>query len=1173
MNKFTKAHNKMALATGETKTRTKLTKSKHGWLKIAMGITFASTSLFAVGHTTHAETQPSVQANVASTTTNNNDNKTVDAPKTNTIQDTADQATDASAVKDDAVKTTDANKANDSQTAPVKTDDNQVNTDAAKTVTSDSAADKIADAAKPAETNQSAASVQTDQSSQSVDSPAKTDAPVKTTDDSQDVAPVAQTTDPASKAAIQTTDAKADDSDKVSSDKQTSETKAAKVSDDVATDKAADNTKADDSQKSDVKATDTKADDSDKVSSDKQTAETKAAKASDDVATDKTADNTKADDSQKSDVKATDTKTDDSDKVSSDKQTVDDIKADDVATDKTADATKADDSQKSDDQSNDNADDNDEYQITDRLGDESDEDNSAAMASAQAALASLKSQSPFMVLVANNSNTAGMTPASGTYTLSGTQNVRDGAGTNYNITGQLNAGDSINYDGTKNADGYTWVHYQNYEGLDRWVAQIASANTSHQAFISSLSAGAIETWKKYGVLPSVSIAQAIVESAWGQSAPGNNLFGIKGSYQGQSTTQKTQEYLNGHYVTIYDQFRAYPSYTESILDHGSFLAVNSRYANLIGSRDYAQVCSMLQSDGYATSPTYASTLISVIRSNNLSQYDQNLDNPTQGANNPDNGSTNVVPANGTWTFSTDTNVRTAPSLSGSVVGMENTGTKITYDGLADNNGYTWMRFKDGSGAERYAAQIGANADVPATPAPETPTAPAANNNGGATTNNSGSYTLPNTQNVRNDASLNAGITGQLEPGYTVNYDGTKDADGYTWLHYNNYAGADRWVANMGSTAPAATPAPETPTAPVVNNNDGATTNNSGSYTLAGTQNVRDGASLNAGITGQLEPGYTVNYDGTKEADGYTWLHYTNYAGATRWVAQIGASTAAPAAPVATTNNSGSYTLAGDQNVRDGASLNAGVTGQLHAGDTVNYDGTKEADGYIWLHYTNYAGATRWVAQINATPAATPAPAATVNNQGGNYTLSGDQNVRSSANVGNNVTGQLHAGDTIAYDKTQQSDGYTWLHYNNYAGQDRWIAQMDSIPATTELAVSNGSVSQQALKIATSLAGTKYVYGGSNPQTGFDCSGLIYYAYQKAGKTLPRHAAGQYGATTRISKAQARPGDLVFFQDGSGIYHDGFYLGNDKMLDAQNRGVVYNDLLSYFSGSVYFGRVN
>ncbi|WP_338324063.1 glycoside hydrolase family 73 protein, partial [Limosilactobacillus fermentum] len=148
--------------------------------------------------------------------------------------------------------------------------------------------------------------------------------------------------------------------------------------------------------------------------------------------------------------------------------------------------------------------------------------------------------------------------------------------------------------------------------------------TGNQAFLMIIKQAAIDGWKKYGVLPSVTAAQAILESGWGKSTLATeayNLFGIKGSYNGQSVTMLTAEYGSSGYYYIYDQFRKYPSYYQSIEDHGYFLVSNSRYSNLLWNRNYSTVTYLLHEDGYATDPNYASSLNSVITANGLTSWD------------------------------------------------------------------------------------------------------------------------------------------------------------------------------------------------------------------------------------------------------------------------------------------------------------------------------------------------------------------------------------------------------------------------------------------------------------------------------------------------------------------------------------------------------------------------
>jgi hypothetical protein len=143
-----------------------------------------------------------------------------------------------------------------------------------------------------------------------------------------------------------------------------------------------------------------------------------------------------------------------------------------------------------------------------------------------------------------------------------------------------------------------------------------------KAFISKVGSGAQAAQKTYGILASLSIAQAILESGWGLHAPGNMLFGIKANgWTGKTQVLTTKEYVNGKAITIKDTFRAYTSWTDSIIDHAAFLVANRRYANLVNCTNYKTACVLIQADGYATDPTYSKQLISLIEQYGLHSYD------------------------------------------------------------------------------------------------------------------------------------------------------------------------------------------------------------------------------------------------------------------------------------------------------------------------------------------------------------------------------------------------------------------------------------------------------------------------------------------------------------------------------------------------------------------------
>lgn len=129
----------------------------------------------------------------------------------------------------------------------------------------------------------------------------------------------------------------------------------------------------------------------------------------------------------------------------------------------------------------------------------------------------------------------------------------------------------------------------------------------------------------------------------------------------------------------------------------------------------------------------------------------------------------------------------------------------------------------------------------------------------------------------------------------------------------------------------------------------------------------------------------------------------------------------------------------------------------------------------------------------------------------------------------------------------------------------------SAPAATtsssqdRAAASTKAAASGVLAVARSLFGIYYVYGGSTP-AGFDCSGFTQYVFNKVGISLPRTAAAQQSAATRISNPQ--PGDLVFF--GSPAYHVGIYAGGGMMYDSPTTGKT-TGAHKIWSSNVSYGR--
>lgn len=153
---------------------------------------------------------------------------------------------------------------------------------------------------------------------------------------------------------------------------------------------------------------------------------------------------------------------------------------------------------------------------------------------------------------------------------------------------------------------------------------------SRKAFISQIAPIAQQVGQKYGVLPSVIIAQACLESSDGESElarKGFNLFGVKGSYKGKSVTMPTKEYSKGKWMTVNAAFKKYPSWKESIEDlcnlyKNGLSWDRNHYKAVIGEKDYRKACEAIQKAGYATDPNYAALLKAIIEKEGLTKYDK-----------------------------------------------------------------------------------------------------------------------------------------------------------------------------------------------------------------------------------------------------------------------------------------------------------------------------------------------------------------------------------------------------------------------------------------------------------------------------------------------------------------------------------------------------------------------
>ena len=218
---------------------------------------------------------------------------------------------------------------------------------------------------------------------------------------------------------------------------------------------------------------------------------------------------------------------------------------------------------------------------------------------------------------------------------------------------------------------------------------------------------------------SVVIAQAICESALGQSKimmKANAIFGIKAtsSWKGKVYNANTQECYDGStYTNITACFRAYNSLAESIADYFDLILGLSRYQGAINASSPLECITAIKNGGYATSPTYINTIMSIIKSNNLTKYDNmKIENKIQ--------SDYIVGK--TYTTKVDLNVRegagtkykkkdfddltfNAQQHAYKRTGVLKKGTKVTCLDIIVNDNEIWIKIPSGYVCANYKGKV------------------------------------------------------------------------------------------------------------------------------------------------------------------------------------------------------------------------------------------------------------------------------------------------------------------------------------------------------------------------------------------------------------------------------------------------------------------------------------
>lgn len=245
----------------------------------------------------------------------------------------------------------------------------------------------------------------------------------------------------------------------------------------------------------------------------------------------------------------------------------------------------------------------------------------------------------------------------------------------------------------------------------------------------------------------------------------------------------------------------------------------------------------------------------------------------------------------------------------------------------------------------------------------------------------------------------------------------------------------------------------------------------------------------------------------------------------------------------------------------------GVTGYVHGNYVITYTqasftpGSGSSDGSLTVG--------------GQQPSVTPTPAPTSAAQYTDAYIAGNNvRVRSAPSMTASILGELFYGNQvkliIAHDGWAQImvNGNVGYVASQYVKEGTYVSGGSSDSGAIFSPSSSGSsaTGQDIVNYALQFVGYNYCWGGASPNSGFDCSGLVYYVYKQFGFTLNRVAADQARNGRHIEASELQPGDLLCFYSGSSyIGHIGIYIGNGQFVHASNSttGVIISDFSGYY----------
>lgn len=344
----------------------------------------------------------------------------------------------------------------------------------------------------------------------------------------------------------------------------------------------------------------------------------------------------------------------------------------------------------------------------------------------------------------------------------------------------------------------------------------------------------------------------------------------------------------------------------------------------------------------------------------------------------------------------------------------------------------------------------------------------------------------------------------------------------------------------------------------------------GTVKCSSSVNFRSAPNTSSTSYGELKNGTKVNVVGVSSG----WYKVT-YNGKTGYIhpdyitlASSSAGTAiAPSNTVtSTTGTAGTVKCSSSVNLRSEANTSSSILAELKNGTAVTVIST--ANG--WCKVT-YSGKTGYIKQdyVSTTGSASNNTSASTGTAAV-VKCSSTVNFRSSASTSSTILGELKNGTAVTVLST--SNGWSKVSYTGKAGYisaDYLVTASSGTaitPSNNAASVSISAKRQSVLNYAAQFLGVPYVYGGSTP-SGFDCSGFTSYVFKNTVGSIPRVAQAQYDATTRVSRDDLLPGDLVFFGSStSSISHVGIYVGSNQFIHAPSTGdvVKYSSLTGSYA---------